>query len=335
MRPDAMEEFGSGIQQAVLAGGSASGRLAEDVRWGLSQPRKQLHSQYLYDSLGSRLFEAICALPEYRVTQAEQKLLDRYSNLIVSDLEGPVTLVELGPGSGEKLAQLIEPLLRNNIGVNVELVDISEAALDLATRTLTRFPSVPVFCHEAVYLDGLQRSIKRRHDAGSLLVAFLGSSLGNFAPSSAHTFLSNIQTVLRAGDRFLLGLDLVKPEQELTLAYDDPLGVTAAFNRNILVRLNRELAADFDLEWFGHRVIWNFASSSIEMYLESLCEQKVSIPGADCQIRFKEGEYIWTESSYKYTTSQIVSAGMESGFATRGQWVDEEVKFAVTAFEVL
>ena len=216
-----------------------------------------------------------------------------------------------------------------------ELVDISEAALDLATRTLTRFPSVPVFCHEAVYLDGLQRSVQRRHEAGCLLVAFLGSNLGNLAPRSAQTFLSTIQTFLRADDRFLLGLDLVKPERELMLAYDDPLGVTAAFNRNILVRLNRELAADFDLEWFGHRVIWNLASSSMEMYLESLCEQTVSIPGADCQIRFKEGEYIWTETSYKYTTSQIVAAGMESGFATRGQWVDDEAEFAVTAFEVV
>ena len=309
--------------------------LADAVRRGLTKSPKQLDPQYLYDTLGSRLFEAICALPEYLITRAEQGLLDKHAEAIVSDMAGPVTLLELGGGNGQKLAQLIGPLARPASGLRVELVDVSVTALELAKQNLERFPDIPVICHETTYELGLARVTRHRSDQGAMLVAFLGSNLGNLDSRSAQDFVSVVRSALREGDRFLLGLDLVKPESKLLLAYDDPLGVTAAFNKNILARLNRELGSDFSLEHFGHRAVWNGAAFRVEMHLESLCSQTVWIPATDCRIPFAEGETIWTESSRKYELSEIKALGVRAGFTVREQWVDAEAHFAVTSFEVV
>ena len=172
----------------------------------------------------------------------------------------------------------------------------------------------------------------RRGD-GAMLTAFLGSNIGNLAPAESLAFVREVRSALRPGDRFLLGTDLVKPEAELVLAYDDPLGVTAAFNLNVLARLNRELGANFDLERFAHRAVWNAAESRVEMHLESLQTQTVEIPGAGCSVRFAAGESIWTESSYKYREDGVHELGAAAGLAVRGQWVDERDRFALTAFE--
>ena len=295
--------------------------------------RKQLQPRYLYDALGSRLFEAICALPEYRITRAEQRLLAAHAGAIGAGLAAPVTIVELGAGSGEKLAQLIEPLMQAGVPVRVELGDVSRTALDLASRTLARWPDLPVTGHETTYEDGLERAAAGRRSEGALLAAFLGSNIGNLDPAESLVFVGAVRSALRPGDRFLLGADLVKPESELVLAYDDPLGVTAAFNLNLLARLNRDLGASFDLDAFAHRAVWNAAESRMEMHLESLRAQTVAIPGADCSVRFAEGESIWTESSYKYETDGVRDLGAAVGLVVRGQWVDESDRFALTAFE--
>ena len=308
-------------------------RLAADVRRDLGLPRKQLQPRYLYDALGSRLFEAICALPEYRITRAEQRLLVAHAGEMGAGLAAPLTVVELGAGSGEKLAQLLGPLVGAGAPLRVELVDVSPTALDLATRTLSRWPDLPVTGHETTYEDGIARVAAGRRGDGAMLAVFLGSNIGNLDPAESLAFVGAVRSALRPGDRFLLGTDLVKPEAELVLAYDDPLGVTAAFNLNVLGRLNRELGANFDLERFAHRAVWNAAESRMEMHLESLQAQTVDLPGAGFSVRFAEGESIWTESSYKYRTDGVRELGAAVGLAVRGQWVDERDRFALTAFE--
>ena len=310
-------------------------RLAEDVRWGLSLRQKQLQPRYLYDALGSRLFEAICQLPEYGITRAERRLLVAHAAEIGGGLDSPVTLVELGGGNGEKLALLIEPLVPVLADVRVALVDVSTTALDLASRTLGRIPGLAVTGYEATYEDGLRQVAQGRSGDDTMVVAFLGSNIGNLDPAAARTFLDTLRAALRAGDRLVLGTDLVKPEADLVRAYDDPLGVTAAFNKNLLGRINRELGADFDLDQFAHRAVWNSTASRVEMYLESLSAQTVSIPGGDYRVQFVEGESIWTESSYKYETEEIVALAAPAGFARRGQWVEAESRFAVTAFDAI
>ena len=308
-------------------------RLAADVRRDLVRPRKRLQPRYLYDALGSRLFEAICALPEYRITRAEQRLLSAHAGAVVAGLAAPVMIVELGAGSGEKLAQLVAPLMQAGVPVRVELVDVSAAALDSASRTLARWPDLPVTGHRTTYEDGLGRAAAGRTGEGAMLTAFLGSNVGNLDPAESRAFVGGVRSSLRPGDRFLLGADLVKPEAELVAAYDDPLGVTAAFNLNLLARLNRELGADFDLDRFAHRAVWNAAELRMEMHLESLQAQTVDVPGAGFSVDFAEGESIWTESSYKYRRDGLTALGAAAGLVVRGQWVDERDGFALTVFE--
>ncbi len=312
---------------------TAQARLVEDVRRDLGGTPKRLQPYYLYDALGSKLFEAICELPEYQITRAERRLLTDHADEILAGFEPPTTVVELGGGSGEKLALVVEPWVSSGRPLAIELVDVSDTALQMARRTLSRYPGLTVSLHEATYEDGLAEVASAREPGGGLLVAFLGSNIGNLDPDGAARFLRGVRAVLRAGDRLLLGADLVKPESELVLAYDDPLGVTAAFNKNLLVRLNRDLDADFDLDQFAHRAVWNAAASRVEMHLESLSAQTVTVADADLRVRFAEGESIWTESSYKYKTVDLVQMGERAGFGVRDQWVEATARFAATVFE--
>ncbi|MEE2636913.1 MAG: L-histidine N(alpha)-methyltransferase [Acidobacteriota bacterium] len=314
---------------------TALDQLAEDVRRDLGQSPKRLQPHYLYDALGSQLFEAICELPEYRVTRAERRLLDTHTEAISAGMSSPLTVVELGAGSGEKLVQVLDPLVRAGVDVRVELVDVSATALELASRTLGRWSTIPVVRHQATYAVGLAQVTERRSGSGNMLVAFLGSNLGNMDPPACRAFVATVRAGLRAGDRFVVGTDLVKPEGDLVPAYDDPLGVTAAFNKNLLLRLNRELGANFELDQFAHRVVWNASGSRVEMHLESLRAQTVTIPRAGCQVDFAEGESIWTESSYKYEAAGVIALGVGGGFGVYGQWVDAEARFAVTVFTAM
>jgi L-histidine Nalpha-methyltransferase len=305
---------------------------AADVRRDLAMTPKQIQSRYLYNGLGSALFEAICRLPWYRITRAEARLLARFAPEMVAALEDPITIVELGSGSGEKLAMIAESLRTRRKRVLVHLVDISPDALELSERTLGALEHISVMGHRATYEEGLRHAAAQRPERGSMLALFLGSNIGNFDPPAADEFLREIRRALRPGDALLLGADLVKPEAELLLAYDDPLGLTAAFNKNLLVRMNVELSAEFDLAAFAHRAVWNPIARRMEMHLVSQRSQTVRIPRADCEVSFRRDEWIWTESSYKYDPAQIAGMGADAGFRLHEQWIEPEVRFALTLF---
>ena len=241
-------------------------------------------------------------------------------------------IVELGCGSGEKIVILAEALQSAGGRARVHLIDISSQALEQSERTLGRLDHISVVGHRETYEVGLRRAAATRDGDHPVLVLLLGSNIGNFDMPAAHEFLRAIRGALAPGDALLLGADLVKPERDLQLAYDDPLGITAAFNRNLLVRINRELGGTFDLDAFAHVAVWNPAHSRVEMHLESRRDQRVTIARAGLSVRFAKGERIWTESSYKYEPSQIDAMGLDAGFVTTEQWIDEEARFALTLF---
>ncbi len=301
-------------------------QFAEDVAYYLSLTPRQLPSQYLYDELGSALFEAICRLPWYRITRLEQELLRLHAHDIFTRLSALSTLVELGSGNGEKLATLMDAHARGPM--TVHLVDVSPNALAAAIRALNVYPDLAIVAHRATYEAGLAEAAREARAGGQELVLFLGSNIGNFDPPGADAFLHGVRAALTSGDSLLLGTDLVKPEGELLLAYDDPLGVTAAFNKNLLVRANRELGADFDLDGFAHRAVWNNDASRIEMHLVSVRRQAVRVPAAHLDITFQPGEIIWTESSYKYRPGDVLAMLDRAGFDALDQWAADG--FALT-----
>jgi dimethylhistidine N-methyltransferase len=310
------------------AAGDARDGFARDVRDYLARHPRQLPSRYLYDELGSCLFEAICRLPWYPIARAETRLLARHRDEILAGVDRLGRIIELGGGSGAKLATLIGGRLPV-APLHVHLIDVSAAALAVSARSLGALEGVRVSTREAPYEVGLAdaRSANAR---GGTLVLFLGSNISNFDPPADEAFLREIRAALGPGDRLLLGADLTKPEAVLQLAYDDPLGVTAAFNRNLLIRVNRELEADFDLETFAHRASWNPAASRVEMHLVSQRRQFVRIAAAGLALRLEEAETIWTESSYKYEPAALAELLQGAGFATAGQWIDEADRFALT-----
>ena len=306
-------------------------QFAAEVKRDLALTPKQLQSKYLYDPLGSSLFEAICRLPWYRITRSESRLLRRHADAIVRTVRGG-TLVELGCGNGEKLIILAEALQASGGSARVHLIDISSQALEQTERRLNRFEHFSVLGHQSTYEEGLRAAALDRSDESPVLVLFLGSNIGNFDPPAAHGFIRRIREALRPGDVLLMGADLVKPERDLVLAYDDPLGVTAAFNRNLLVRINAELGGNFDLDSFTHRAVWNAAEQRVEMHLVSTRAQRVRIEASGVAVDFAAGEHIWTESSYKYDLRQIEQMGAQAGFHAARQWTDPEAAFALTLF---
>jgi L-histidine N-alpha-methyltransferase len=315
---------------------SLAAEFAADVRRDLALDPKQIQSKYLYDALGSSLFEAICRLPWYRITRAESRLLALHADAIVSTIaDGSGTIVELGCGSGEKLVLLAEALQARGGSAHAHLIDISSQALEQSERTLGRLDHISVVGHRQTYEVGLRAAAAARDGDHPMLVLLLGSNIGNFDMPAAHEFLRAIRDAIAPGDALLLGADLVKPESELQLAYDDPLGVTAAFNRNLLVRINRELGGTFDLDAFAHVAVWNPPQHRVEMHLESRVDQRVTIAHAGLSVQFTAGERIWTESSYKYEPSQIEEMGLEAGLVAREQWIDDEARFALTLFSAI
>ena len=317
----------------MIPEGTLTDAFAADVVRDLQRRPKQLQSRYLYDALGSSLFDAICRLPWYRITRAEARLLRQHAREIASAVPGWLdepTVVELGCGNGEKLEVVLTAV--PDIPVDVHLIDISPDALQATTARLAGLSHVAVTPHEAPYEAGLDRVRARLRSRGPALVLFLGSNIGNFDRPVATSLMRSIRHALQPGSALLLGADLVKPPETLVLAYDDPLGVTAAFNKNLLVRINRELGGDFDLDAFDHRASWNDAEQRVEMHLVSLQAQDVRLNGA-VRIRFEAGETIWTESSYKYTEDSIADLGLQTGFAVSTQWIDPEAEFALTLFE--
>jgi L-histidine N-alpha-methyltransferase len=312
-----------------LADADERDALARDVRRYLQERPRQLPSRFLYDALGSALFDAICHLPWYRITRAEMELLRRHGPAIGRALGPRGRVVELGCGNGEKLATLLTHV--DLPRVHAHLVDLSETALAHAVQALAAIEApIRVTTHRATYEDGL--AALPASDAPPTLLAFLGSNIGNFDPPGAATFLRRMRAALRAGDHLLLGVDLVKPERDLLLAYDDPLGLTAAFDKNLLLRLNGELGADFDLDRFDHRAVWNRRDARVEMHLVSKVAQDVAIPEAGLRFRLERGETIWTESSYKFEIEGIRRLVEPAGFVPKDQWIDESARFALTLF---
>lgn len=307
---------------------NATYEFACDVRDGLTRPRqKELLSKYLYDDIGSALFEVICHLPEYGLTRADERLLRRYADEIVDRLDGPVAVAELGSGSGKKTRWLLEEICRRQ-HTSYYPVEISHSALTMCERELRDIDSISIVGFEREYLDGLREIAAQRKRGERLLVLFLGSTIGNFDRPAGVKFLRQVRHILEAGDFLLLGTDLEKTDSQLLQAYDDELGVTAAFNLNLLARINRELDADFDLSQFTHMATINPFARSVEMHLRSERRQTVSIPAAEIVVEFREGETIWTESSHKYTAPEIFRIARDAGFTCRQQWIDEEWPFA-------
>ncbi|MEP6510651.1 MAG: L-histidine N(alpha)-methyltransferase [Dokdonella sp.] len=304
-------------------------RFAQDVRAGLCHSgQKTLPPKYFYDDLGSALFDAITCLPEYGITRAERRLLENHAVEIAQRAPAPL-VIELGSGSAAKTRCVLEALLHRT-RVDYCSVEISRAALDQSHRALKDLPGLRVHGIAADYLDGLEEALQRRPPQASVLVLFLGSSLGNFEHASARQFLRNVRSALRSHDSLLLGNDLLKPEASLLCAYDDALGVTAAFNLNVLLRMNRELGADFVLPNFRHCVRFVHERGDVEMHIESTCDQIVRFREIGFSVPLRKGETIHTESSHKYSLAEIDALAQTSGFERRAQWCDEEWPFAST-----
>jgi dimethylhistidine N-methyltransferase len=301
---------------------------AVDVRDGLTRTgQKELPSKYLYDDVGSALFEVICHLPEYGLTRADERLLRRHASEVVDRVAGPVAVAELGSGSGRKTRYLLEAFCRRQ-RTSYYPIEISHSALVLCERELSDIDAISIVGFEREYLDGLLEVAAYRKQGQRLCVLFLGSTIGNFDRAAGLKFLSEVRCILQKGDALLLGTDLEKPSMQLIRAYDDELGVTAAFNLNLLARINRELGANFDLSQFKHRAKINPEVRSVEMHLESKRKQIVNIPDAEVVVEFQEGETIWTESSHKYSRDEIFKTAQDAGFRCEVQWIDEQWPFA-------
>jgi L-histidine Nalpha-methyltransferase len=301
---------------------------ADAVREGLTKPgQKELPSKYLYDEVGSALFETICVLPEYGLTRADARLLQEHAKEIVDRLPSPTQVAELGSGTGKKTRWILEALSRRQETFYYP-IEISPSALAACEKELGQIDLVSIVGYEKPYLEGLQAVAQRRDTGEHLLVLFLGSTIGNFDREAGEEFLRGVRETLQDGDALLLGTDLEKSVETQLLAYDDPTGVTAAFNLNLLARVNRELDADFDLTHFRHEARWNQTERRIEMHLRSTRPQSVAIRAAALRVSFNQGETIWTESSHKYLPENVVAMAERTGFRCDGQWIDQEWPFA-------
>ncbi len=316
-----------------LARRSGRAEFASDVRSGLSSSPKHLFPKYLYDELGSRLFEAICEVDEYYLTRAEDKILTACADEIVRAIPNCMTLIELGSGSAQKTRKIIEAIIRRRGELLFIPVDISATALEKSSHALLdSYPNLKINAYAADYFEALEALPPLGPNPA--LVLFLGSNIGNFEPDEAVDFLRAIRRVLRPEDALLLGADLKKDARTLEAAYDDSLGVTRAFIVNELERINRELGANFDLWAFGLRSLYNESAGRVEVYLESLRSQTANIRGLDMSVNFDAGERIHLENSYKFDTDGLKLLGRQSGFDLERTWLDEEKLFSSNLFRV-
>jgi dimethylhistidine N-methyltransferase len=307
---------------------------ADDVRAGLSASPKRLLPKYFYDDLGSQLFDSICLLPEYYLTRAEDEILDHHAREIVEAVGTPLDLIELGSGSAIKTRRIIAAALERQPSLNYRPIDISPSALKASTEALSReYPNVRVDGVAGDYLEGLKRIT--RNGAVRTMVLFLGSNIGNFEPHDAANTLRAVRAVLAGGDALLLGADLKKDRAVLEAAYDDSQGVTAAFNLNVLTRINRELGGDFDVKKFAHRAHYDEALGRVEMHLVSREAQTVLIAALEMDVHFDHGETIHTESSYKYDRAALAELARITGFALANTWTDAAGLFSSNLLRVV
>jgi L-histidine Nalpha-methyltransferase len=318
-------------RQSILKAGETSSREREDrfpadVCLGLTGSPKRLPSKYFYDALGSQLFEAICELPEYYLTRAENEILELHADEIADRFGGSATLGELGSGSSVKTRRLIKAFLERQASLHYQPIDISETILTQSSSSLINdFPGLRVTPHVADYTRGLD--MVERDSRERLLLLFLGSNIGNYDASQARELLVGVHDALRPDEALLLGADLKKPRSVLEPAYDDALGVTAAFNRNLLLRINRQLGGEFNLGDFRHRAVYNEEIGRMEMYLVSRRSQSVRIRELGLTVEFAEGEAIHTENSYKYDLGQLRELAVETGYRPEAAWLDSREQF--------
>jgi L-histidine N-alpha-methyltransferase len=301
-------------------------------------PQKTLPPWLFYDETGSQLFEQITALPEYYLTRTERAIFTTFADEILEQAAGTsrLTLIELGAGSASKTGILLKAVVARQGSVLYQPIDISASALDEATASITAsLPNVEIAAQVANYIT--QPFTLERQPDEVVLALYIGSSIGNFSPEEATGILRNLREHLIVGDTLLLGTDLApgahKPVATLLAAYDDAAGVTAAFNKNILTRLNRDLNAGFSVDCFRHRARWNAAASRIEMHLESRVDQTVTIGNE--RIAFRAGETIHTENSHKFTADALTKLFASAGFTAERTFYDPAQSFAVTLARAL
>ena len=320
---------GSRFQLRFEAGPQAAS-FAEDVRRGLTAAPKVLQPKYFYDALGSRLFEAISELPEYYLTRAEAEIFRDHAGEIAGALDGRLRVIELGSGDAQKTRLLLEAVIARQGELDYLPIDISRSAIEQSgDRLLLAYPELRVTAYVAEYPAALRSLCGEPLPPGvhRTLVLFLGSTIGNLDPQERAELLRDVRALLRPGDGLLLGTDLKKEEAVLLAAYDDALGVTAAFNLNLLLRINRELGGEIDLATFRHRARYDRERGRIEMHLESRREQLVPLSGLGLEVGFAAGETIHTESSYKFDRDQIADLAARTGFDLRRTWTDSGRRF--------
>lgn len=323
-----MGELSAAERVKIVDLATASDDFAEDVRRGLASSPKTLSPKYFYDDLGSVLFDAICRLPEYYVMRAEDEILARHGGEILGSLGSRIRLVELGSGRGIKTRRLIRNAMSRQETLRYVPIDIDPVMLtETANALAAEFDGLHVTALATVFENGVAQLPNLAREPGeTTLVLFLGSTIGNLDPAARHELLHMIRSGLRAGDALLLGADSVKSDAILIPAYDDALGVTAAFNLNLLVRINRELGGTFDVAGFRHLARYDHGLDRIEMHLVSSKAQTARAAGIE--VHFAEGETIHTESSYKFTPAMIESLARDSAFELTRTWTDSKHYFA-------
>jgi len=303
--------------------------LGEDVRAGLTSTPKWLSCRHLYDARGSELFDEICRQPEYYPTRSEAAILREIAGELAASFEVPPQLVELGSGSSEKTRALIEAMIERHGELTYEPIDISPSALEgSAKELLERYPELEVCAVADEYLSGLRTlaNLPGRPE-GPRLVAWLGSSIGNFHREDAARFLSVVRETLRSEDRLLIGFDLRKEAEVLEEAYDDDAGVTAAFMRNLLTRIDREFGSDLRPAEWRYRARYDEIRGRVEMSLETPLARTVRIPELDLTVEFEAGESVHLENSYKYSPAEIDALAEEAGLQALRHWSDPAGRF--------
>lgn len=305
---------------------------ADDVRAGLSAPRKRLPSKYFYDALGSALFDAITLLPEYYLTRAETEILREWGWEIVRAIGNPADFIELGSGSAVKTRILIEEALRAQSRLRYSPIDISEEALRASAKGLVEsYPQLEVIAYAGDYFSILQTQAIAR--PGRVLAMFMGSNIGNYEPRDGKELLRRVAAALKPGDGLLLGADLKKDPAVLRAAYSDPTGVTAAFNLNLLARINRELGGHFDLAGFTHVAEYDENAGCVRSYLQARHSVDVAIDALGMTAHFESGERVHTESSYKYSDEDIAGLAQDAGYEFTRSWTDTQGQFSVNLMQ--
>jgi dimethylhistidine N-methyltransferase len=298
-----------------------------DVLAGLSRPQKALAPKYFYDEAGSALFESICRTPEYYPTRVETALLARVADDLAPDIGLGAALIEFGSGASEKTRLILDaaPGFRLYVPIDISV----EALAAAAARIAAAYPNLRVAPIAADFTRPLRQAVLT--GAPTVMGFFPGSTIGNFTPAEAQRFLTGAHTLLGLCASFLIGVDLVKDVDVLRAAYNDAAGVTAAFNLNVLARMNRELGGDFRLDRFAHRAIWNPDLSRIEMHLESLEAQTATVAGQT--FHFRQGETLHTENSHKFTTASFTALAVSAGWRVKAHWTSDVQPFAAFLLE--